>query len=63
MRALRRSGHSEQLILFHPPRRLPRWEKLPAAVREDVVRLLAKMLREHLTRQTGAHGEGGATDE
>jgi len=46
----RRSRRTDQLGLFEPPRRLPRWEKLPDEARREARRLLARMLREHAMR-------------
>jgi hypothetical protein len=33
--------------LFHPPRREPEWQSLPAAVRQQTKELLAHLLREY----------------
>ncbi len=59
---MRRRRLSEQMILFDPPRRLPRWERLPGDVRREVTQLVAKMLRE-LPARPVARGEGGAAHE
>ena len=47
-----RSGPTEQMTMFAPPRKLPRWRAVPATAREDVLRLLAQMIRGYL--QAGA---------
>jgi hypothetical protein len=36
------------MSLVHPRPRLPAWESLPDARREEVVVLLAQMMREHV---------------
>jgi hypothetical protein len=36
-----------QSELFHPPIRIPLWEKLPREVRQQIVALLARLLTEH----------------
>jgi hypothetical protein len=36
-----------QLQLFHPLCRDPFWEELPLEIRQQTVRLLARLLREH----------------
>ena len=40
----------EQLNLYHPPRRLPRWKQMPSHVRQDVIGLLEQMLSDHYYR-------------
>ena len=44
-----------QLALFRPTRNEPNWNAVPLEVQQQVLRLLARMLREHAARQ---HGEG-----
>lgn len=39
---------ANQLNLFHPTRRLPQWQALPLDARQNVIRLIALMLRRHL---------------
>ena len=41
---------ASQLNLFHPLTKLPRWELLPAEIRQQVLRLLVRLLREHWAR-------------
>jgi hypothetical protein len=36
-----------QFALFYPPLKDPHWEQLPWEVRQQTVRLLARMLRAH----------------
>jgi hypothetical protein len=47
MRPSPRSSRVPQLSLFHPPSPSPRWATFPREVREQAVRLLARLLREH----------------
>ena len=63
MRALRRRRLPEQMALFDPPRKIPRWESLPSGVRRGGVVLMAKMLREHLVGRPVVGEEGGAENE
>jgi len=50
-----------QVDLFHPPPQLPAWVKLPREIRQQVVTLLAQMLREHHRRiLTGLGKEAGS---
>jgi hypothetical protein len=37
-----------QLKLFHRPSTVPDWPQLPQEIRQQTVRLLARLLREHL---------------
>ena len=47
-----------QIELFHPPRPIPAWQKLPREIRQKTVELLAQMLREHSRRiLAGHHGK------
>jgi hypothetical protein len=39
-----------QCELFHPPIRIPVWEELPRELRQQIVALLSRLLREHGTR-------------
>jgi hypothetical protein len=52
--ALKPSQRSIQLALFHPTRNEPSWEAVPTELQQQVLRLLARMLRDHLSRR---HGE------
>ena len=47
MVSVHRSQADGQLGLFDKERGLPRWESFPARVRQEVVRLLEKILVEH----------------
>ena len=58
MRARKKTRRLEQLHLFHPPRRLPAWEDLPAVSRQTVTRLLAHILQEHHKRVDSQDEEG-----
>ncbi len=42
-----------QLTLFRPSRNEPSWEAIPIEVRSQALRLLARMLRDHVARQHG----------
>ncbi len=46
----RRAG---QLPLFQPPRQEPSWESMPPEIQQQIERLLARMLREHVARSLG----------
>jgi hypothetical protein len=50
MRSSPRRQRKAQLHLFHSPSKGPSWEKLPREIREQSVRLLARLLREHCAR-------------
>jgi hypothetical protein len=52
-----------QLPLFQPPRPGLSWEALPLEHRQQVERLLARMLREHALRQLGRARPLEARDE
>jgi hypothetical protein len=52
-----------QLALFHPPLRDPRWDQLPWEVRQQTVRLLARILREHYDRGLSPEQTEEARDE
>ncbi len=52
-----------QLALFHPPLRDPHWEQLPWEVRQQTVRLLARMLRAHCDRTLVSEQAKEARDE
>lgn len=43
-----------QLTLFRPTRNEPSWEAVPPEVRQQVLRLLARLLRDHAAHR---HGE------
>ena len=42
-----------QLTLFRPCRNEPSWEAIPIEVQSQVLRLLARLLRDHVARQHG----------
>lgn len=42
---------AEQANLFHPRRVRPEWEALPVETREEVTKLVARMLRGHQARR------------
>jgi hypothetical protein len=44
-----------QLKLFHPPIKAPCWNTLPSEFRQQILPLLARLLREHNARE-GARG-------
>jgi hypothetical protein len=50
MRIVKSPQRVMQLKLFHPPIRNPVWEELPGEVRQQIVLLLARLLREHERR-------------
>lgn len=43
-----------QLTLFRPARNVPSWETVPPEVQQQVLRLMAHLLRDHVARW---HGE------
>ena len=47
MQVAAKSHRLNQLKLFHPTITAPTWERLPREVREQTVRLLARLLGEH----------------
>ena len=63
MRAVDRFRRPEQLNLYHPPRRLPRWKKMPSQIRQDVLGLLVQMLYEHYHRVHCQATKGEEKDE
>ena len=52
-----------QLALFQSSPGGPRWEQLPGEVRQQTVRLLARMLNEHAARRLAALLPQEAGDE
>ena len=47
-----------QIGLFHPPPQIPAWSMLPREIRQQTVKLLAQLLREHSRRiRTGDVGK------
>jgi hypothetical protein len=47
MQVAAKSHRLSQLKLFHPTIVAPTWERLPPEMREQMLRLLARLLREH----------------
>lgn len=47
MQAAAKSHRASQLKLFHPIIVAPTWDRVPREIREQTVRLLARLLREH----------------
>jgi hypothetical protein len=54
---------ARQLKLFHPPSKSPHWDQLPCEIRQQSVRLLARLLREHWARKQAAEALREAADE
>jgi len=57
------SNRTTQLPLFQPPRSGLSWEATPLEHRQQVERLLARMLREHALRLVGGVPAREAHDE
>jgi hypothetical protein len=54
----------DQLMLFHPLPKTPQWMSLPAEVREQTLKLLARLLRQHRrARLARRHLAGEVCDE
>ena len=49
-----------QLALFRATRNEPNWNAVPLEVQQQVLRLLARMLRDHVARQ---HGEAALRED
>ena len=56
----RRRRQQLQLHLLHSPIRLPAWSGLPKACRDEVVALLAELLREHSKLKAETARRGGS---
>jgi hypothetical protein len=52
-----------QLKLFHPTVRTPTWNALPKEVRQRVLPLLARLMREAAARDRAVGTVGGPSDE
>jgi hypothetical protein len=52
-----------QFKLFHPPQKRPSWQVLPAETKRKTVRLLARLLREHIGRVRASASRKEAGDE
>ena len=63
MRSSPRPQRVVQLKLFHPLLQTPCWEQLPAEMRQQTVRLLARLLRERWTRTQASDLTKEARDE
>jgi len=63
MRPAAKSHRLCQLKLFHPTIMAPTWERLPREMREQTVRLLACLLREHWASQRRGQQPNEAPDE
>ena len=50
MQTRQHKGYPTQLDLLQPPPMIPRWEELPVQVREQVLPLLVRLLKEHQVR-------------
>jgi hypothetical protein len=48
-----------QIGLFHPAPRLPAGKQIPTDARQQVITLIARMLRKHLGDQMGRRMEAG----
>ena len=55
--------HVDQLKLFHPPQKTPRWQTLPSDVRQSTTKLLALMLRQHAGGRAAPNSAKGTNDE
>lgn len=51
--ALKSPRRAIQLTLFRPARNEPGWESVPIEIQQQVLRLLAHMLRRHVARRGG----------
>lgn len=51
--ALKSPQRAIQLTLFRPARNEPGWESMPIEIQQQVLRLLARMLRDHVARRCG----------
>lgn len=52
-----------QLTLFRPTRNEPNWESMPIEVQQQVLHLLARMLRDRVARRRNAPVPQGDRDE
>jgi len=63
MRTSRRRNRFIQLNLFRPPPTRPRWRALPQEVRQQVLPMLVRLLKEHRVGQPASDGQKGVSDE
>lgn len=54
---------ADQLDVFQPLRHRPEYQTLPPEVKQRLVPMLARLLREHLTRPIGGAPDREARDE
>jgi hypothetical protein len=52
-----------QMKLFQPIQVQPYWNQLPLEIRQPTLRLLARLLREHLAAERGRGGFAGSDHE
>jgi hypothetical protein len=52
-----------QFKLFHPPQKRPSWQVLPPEPKRKTVRLLARLLHEHIGRVRAYGSRKEASDE
>ena len=57
MRHTRARVSNDQPDLFHPPQTEPDWQTLPAPARQQAVKLLVQLFREHQRRLCSAAGQ------
>jgi hypothetical protein len=62
MRTRERRNHFIQLDLFRPQPSRPRWKALPQEVRQQVLPMLVRLLKEHVA-QPACDGRKGVSDE
>jgi hypothetical protein len=63
MRILSSPCRATQLSLFQPTPTTPQWEQLPWEVRQQTIRLLARMLSEQSERELAFRSTQEAGDE
>ncbi|MGB8434212.1 MAG: hypothetical protein WCE38_08135 [Burkholderiales bacterium] len=63
MQAGAKSHSVSQLKLFHPTIVAPTWERMPREIREQTVRLLSRLLREHRASEREGKQPREACDE
>jgi hypothetical protein len=63
MRTSQRRNHFIQLDLFCPQPTRPRWKALPQEVRQRVLPMLVRLLKDHRFAQPASDGRKGVSDE
>jgi len=63
MRRRQHRNHIVQLDLFHPRPTRPRWMALPQEVRQQVLPMLVRLLKEHHVGRPAPNGRKGVSDE